>query len=319
MPDDPPSEDDVAPIAARRRAISNLMRWGPPVASRQRERETNNDRAIPVDSEPGVPDLAEPNSGDEAEDEGEGDDEQQLRYFWPPVAVGKKGEQRLPPRLRTSPRLDAKGREVTPKNLDFTITMTPLTPKSTDDNPHPSEPPDSLCVQSCRHFMLKTLELWEKLLNIDKTEEGSEDALVLIEVSAGVERGEKNGHAHVQMAVRVRTRRSLRYTKELLELLLKALVYAHAELLNRISIVARGTQSQLYNLGYTFKDIDEGDHMLGGTLELLLHTVCSIGIPIRERCIYHAMHGMQRSLQVYTRYSGVYGGRGRGKQKVRNS
>ena len=59
--------------------------------------------------------------------------------------------------------------------------------------------------------------------------------------------------------------------------------------------------------------------MLGGTLELLLHTVCSIGIPIRERCIYHAMHGMQRSLQVYTRYSGVYGGRGRGKQKVRNS
>ena len=83
--------------------------------------------------------------------------------------------------------------------------------------------------------------------------------LIYSKVSCSVERGEKNGHPHVQMAIRVRTRRTLKYTKELLEVLLKFVVYAHAELSNRVSVIARGTQSQLYNLGYPWKDMEEGD------------------------------------------------------------
>ena len=42
-------------------------------------------------------------------------------------------------------------------------------------------------------------------------------------------------------------------------MLLKFVVYAHAELSNRVSVIARGTQSQLYNLGYPWKDMEEGD------------------------------------------------------------
>ena len=179
--------------------------------------------------------------------------------WWPPVRRGRKDEQSLPPRMASSPTFGDKNVLAVTRDLDFMITMTPMKSIISHSNPHPVPASDALCVQSCRHFMIGADKLFKRMANVHKSTLEDQDALLLIEVSGSVERGEEMGHAHCQIALRVRTRRFLKVTKDLLNLLLSAILYQHPDLHNRISVVPRGTQSQLYQLGYAYKDMAEGD------------------------------------------------------------
>ena len=112
------------------------------------------------------------------------------------------------------------GTVLEPRFLDFSITATPIKVEPSFDNPHPIDPPDSVRLQAVRLFMMHSHALYKRMHEVDKSLEEDAEALKLDEAFAGAERGEERRHPHAQQSIRVRTRRSLKACKELIETLL---------------------------------------------------------------------------------------------------
>ena len=182
-----------------------------------------------------------------------------VAHWWPPVARGKKGKQKLPPKVEESPIMSDKGTPLEPRPLDYSIAYTPCKPQSTYKDPHPCDPEDAVAVMCVRVFMLQAYELFARLLAVDKSLEGEEHALKLVESMGGAERGDVAAHAHCNIGARFLTRRTIANTKDLLKLLLVHCVASTTDVFHRIAITPRGTQTQEYNLYYCWKDDQEGD------------------------------------------------------------
>ena len=171
---------------------------------------------------------------------------------WPPC--------HLPLRLRESPA------GVVRRALDFGITCTPQAHRPTERVPNPVEPTDDVRLACAYRVMRKAARLFRSLHKRG----------MLIEAAGGMERGDKNGHPHAQIAGSAWSARTVEYWTQFMRLLFKMCCTEEDDIVHYyISVVLRKKQSQEYAIGYCMKQreqewqqnrpADEGYFMIGAT------------------------------------------------------